>query len=75
MPSGKASGLWLEGLNDAQQHARAGIDIGGVDMFRRIVADAAATADEQHRYVGDVDPDAGELVTSFDQRWKAKLQQ
>ena len=42
-------------LDQPQQHARAGIGIGEVDMLVRMMADAAAAAHEDHRDVGDVD--------------------
>ena len=42
---------WPEILDQPQQHARAGIGVGGFDMLGRVMADAAAAADEQH---GDV---------------------
>ena len=42
-------------LDQPQQHARAGVGIGGLDMLGRIMADAAAAAHEQHGDVSDVD--------------------
>lgn len=46
-------GLWswgrpLETFDETEQGARTGFGIGGGDGFGGVVADAAATADEQH---------------------------
>ena len=42
-------------LDQPQQHARAGIGVGDVDMLVGMMADAAAAAHEQHADIGDVD--------------------
>ena len=42
-------------LDQPQQHPRAGVGIGGLDMLVRMMADAAAAAHEHHGDIGDVD--------------------
>ena len=42
-------------LDQPQQHARAGVGIGELDMLVGMMADAAAAAHEHHRDIGDVD--------------------
>jgi hypothetical protein len=42
-------------LDQPQQNARAGLDIGRLDVFVRMMADAAAAAHEQHGDVGNID--------------------
>src|SRR5258708_4252428 len=42
-------------LDQPQQHARAGVGIGHIDMLVGMMADAAPAADEHHGDIGDVD--------------------
>src|SRR5438270_1196465 len=42
-------------LDQPQQHARAGVGVGELDMLIGMVADAAAAAHEDHADIGDVD--------------------
>src|SRR5437879_4097666 len=42
-------------LDHPEQHARAGIGVGELDMLIRMMADTAAAADEDHADIGDID--------------------
>src|SRR3954464_16027342 len=42
-------------LDQPQQHPRARVGIGELDMLVRVMADAAAAADEDHADIGNVD--------------------
>ena len=46
---------WTKILDHPQQHASASIGVGKLDMLVGVMADAAATANEDHADVRDVD--------------------
>src|ERR1700733_8158695 len=51
----RALAVRAEVFDQPQQHARAGIGVGDLDMLVGMVADAAAAAHEHHRDIGDID--------------------